>query len=148
MRRGVCMGGRSKTERNFSKGSRTGWNNNFDAATLQAISKHLFKACNIKELLIHLRVIICPIPFCAIVKDTECSGTFPFSNRPAVSSPVTSQENKRRSFRARHLKLNRYLKAWCVPPPSLELVHSLGDPMLSRSSVFSSDKAVRPKPDL
>uniref|UniRef100_A0A0D3CDS9 Uncharacterized protein n=1 Tax=Brassica oleracea var. oleracea TaxID=109376 RepID=A0A0D3CDS9_BRAOL len=114
----------------FSKGSRTGWNNNFDAATLQAISKHLFKACNIK------------------VKDTECSGTFPFSNRPAVSSPVTSQENKRRSFRARHLKLNRYLKAWCVPPPSLELVHSLGDPMLSRSSVFSSDKAVRPKPDL
>ncbi|KAH0931739.1 hypothetical protein HID58_008856 [Brassica napus] len=111
-----------------------------------------FQKPAILELLIHLRVIICLITFCAIVKDTECSGSFPFSNRPAVSSPVASQENKRKSFRARHLKVSVYifinLKAWCVPPPSLELVHSLGDPMLSRSSVFSSDKAVRPKPDL
>ncbi|CAN6882479.1 unnamed protein product [Brassica oleracea] len=48
----------------------------------------------------------------AILKDTECSGTFPFSNRPAVSSPVTSQENKRRSFRARHLK-----HGVCLLPP-------------------------------
>ncbi|CAF2120287.1 hypothetical protein YC2023_027147 [Brassica napus] len=72
------------------------------------------------------------------VKDTECSGSFPFSNRPAVSSPVASQENKRKSFRARHLKVSVYIFTWCVPPPSLELVHSLGDPMLSRSSVFSS----------
>ncbi|ERN18573.1 hypothetical protein AMTR_s00065p00126320 [Amborella trichopoda] len=33
------------------------------------------------------------------------------------------------------------LKAWFLPP-SLELVHSLGDPLLSRSSVFSSFRPV------
>ncbi|CAN7114720.1 unnamed protein product [Brassica rapa subsp. narinosa] len=34
------------------------------------------------------------------------------SNRPAVSSPVASQENKRKSFRARHLK-----HGVCLLPP-------------------------------
>ena len=34
------------------------------------------------------------------------------------------------------------LKAWFLPPLSLELVHSLGDPLLSRSSVCSSFRPV------